>query len=40
MLPYPVYALGCFVAKICRIEVPAQKKHKDNILAVRRFEVG
>src|ERR1700682_124732 len=39
MLPYPVYPFGRFVPKISRIEISAQKKYKDNVPAVRRFQV-
>ena len=35
VLPYPVYPFCCFVPKIGRIEVPAEKKHKDNVLRRR-----
>ena len=40
MFPYPVYAFSRLVAEIGRIEIPAQEKHKDNVLAVGGFEVG
>ena len=39
MLPDPVYPFGGFVPKIGRIEISAQKKHEDNVLAVGRFQV-
>lgn len=39
MLPNPVYPLGRFIPKICRIKVSAQEKYENNAFSVCRSEV-